>query len=188
MRLSILICSLTKRRGLLIRLLGIIDKQIKNNADVECLVNTDDGMKTTGLKRNQLIDQAKGDYICFVDDDDTVSDDYVEKILTAAESSPDCIGMEGIITFDGKNPKKFIHSIQYTEWFERNGIYYRNPNHLSPVKRMHAQKVKFPPIHFGEDKQYSMRLLPYLKSEVYIEGPIYFYNYSEKASEANKRK
>ena len=188
MRLSILICSLHKRRALLVRLLNIIDPQFRHRTDVECLTNTDDGMKSVGTKRNELLQQAKGDYICFIDDDDTVSENYVELILKACESGPDCVGIEGIITFDGKNPKKFIHSIQYKEWYEKDGIYYRNPNHLSPVKRILALKAKFPSKYFGEDKDYSMNLLPHLKTEVYIPNPIYFYHYSEKYSEAGKRK
>lgn len=187
MRLSILICSLFKRRNYLQRILSIIDKQIKDRNDVECLTNTDDGMKTVGFKRNQLLESAKGDYICFVDDDDLVADDYVSKILNALTTNPDCVGIEGIITVNGQNPKKFIHSLQYTDWYEKDGVYYRNPNHLSPVKRDFALQAKFPnDKSFGEDKDYSMRLLKYLKTEVYINGPIYFYQYNENSSETKR--
>ena len=71
--------------------------------------------------------------------------------------------------------RKFIHSIKYKTWFEENYIYYRCPNHLNPVKRELALKVRFLPQDSGEDCDYSKRLLPLLKTETYIEGIIYNY-------------
>jgi hypothetical protein len=40
--------------------------------------------------------------------------------------------------------------------------------------------AKFPCITFGEDKEYSTRLLPLLKTEVMIETPIYNYMATQK--------
>ena len=179
-KLSILICSLIKRDYLLQRLLNGLNPQvIPYNDSVEILINSDTGEKTIGKKRNELILKATGDYICFVDDDDLVSNDYVQKVLSAISSRPDCCGIEGMITFDGSNPKKFVHSNKYKTWFESRGVYYRNPNHLNPVKREYATRVGFPEISRGEDRIYSERILPFLKTERYIIGTIYRYLYSE---------
>lgn len=175
-KLSVLICSLESRKRFLDRLLERINPQT-NNDQVEIIIDVDKGERTIGKKRNDLLHKAKGSYISFVDDDDLVAPDYVKRIIEATRTDPDCVGMEGIITFDGRNPKKFIHSLRYREWFEKKGIYYRNPNHLSPVKRELALQVMFPEINMGEDQDYSMRLLPFLKTEKYISGPIYFYEY-----------
>jgi len=172
--LSILICSLMQRKELLLRLLGLFDLQ--KNPCVEILIEVDDGTMTVGEKRGLLLNKARGEYVAFVDDDDLVSNNYVEKILAAIKDKPDCCGMEGLIRFERKRVvKKFVHSIQYDHWFEMNGIYCRCPNHLSPVKREYALQTGFKPIMRGEDRDYSMRLLPLLKTEVYITGPIYFY-------------
>ena len=89
--------------------------------------------------------------------------------------------MEGIITTNGKDPKKFTHSLRHSKWFEKDGVYYRNPNHLNPVKSEIAKKIKFPEVNHGEDRTYSQKILPFLKTEVYIDGPIYFYEYVSKA-------
>jgi len=174
MKLSILICSLEERCKQLINLLTDLYKQV--TPEVEVLTNIDNRQKTTGAKRNELLLRAKGDYIAFVDDDDKVAENYISRILEAVRTNPDCVGMEGFITFTSKGiTKKFIHSIQYNTWFEKDGIYYRCPNHLSPVRRELALKAMFPDITVGEDRQYSERLRSLLKTEVYLETPIYFY-------------
>lgn len=174
LRLSILICSLEERYKQLTNLLTELYKQ--RTSEVEVLTNIDNRQKTTGAKRNELLLQAKGDYIAFVDDDDKVAGNYISRILEAIKTNPDCVGMEGLITFGSKGiTRKFIHSIKYDKWFEKDNIYYRCPNHLSPVRRELALKVRFPDITVGEDHQYSERLFPHLKSEVYLPEPIYFY-------------
>lgn len=174
MLLSILICSLENRKESLLNLLKLLEPQI--NDDVEILVNVDSGELTTGEKRNKLLEKSKGDYIVFIDDDDLVSKDYIEKILNALKSKPDCCSLEGEITFKKINiTKKFIHSLEYNSWFEKDNIYYRNPNHLNVVKRELALKVKFPHKKVGEDFEYSKNLLPFLKTEIKIKGVIYYY-------------
>lgn len=175
MRLSILICSLKHRETELNRLLTILNPQL--TVDVEVLVETDGGELTIGGKRNILLNKAVGDYVCFIDDDDIVSNDYVSKILKAIETNPDCVGIEGEVTFNGNKPKKFIQSIRYNKWFEENNIYCRCPNHLSPVKREIALQVMFPEISFQEDRVYSARIYSYLKKESFIDGIIYFYKF-----------
>jgi glycosyltransferase involved in cell wall biosynthesis len=183
-KLSILICSLADRKDLLNRLLDILTGNHRGDiihhplGNVEILVDTDGGEKSTGQKRNDLLEKARGDYVCFVDDDDLVPDYYVERILETIETSPDVVGINGIITFSGKNPRKFIHSIQYKSWFEKDGIYYRCPHHLNPVKRELALQTKFHTRRtYNEDFDYSLRLLPLLKTEVYIEDVMYYYLY-----------
>ena len=181
---SILICSLHKREEFLKRLLNILRPQLTDQINV--IMNIDSGEISIGAKRNQLVDESLKDtskYISFIDDDDRVSDDYCSRIITAigikdGAEEVDCIGLEGIITFDGANPKKFIHSLKYTEWFEKDSIFYRNPNHLNPIKKEIACQARFPEINHGEDKDFSVKVLPFLKKENHLEGePIYFYEY-----------
>lgn len=156
----------------------MLDPQLTD--EVEVIVNVDDGQLSIGDKRNALLKEATGDYIAFIDDDDMVRTTYVPNILTAILTDPDCVGIEGIMTTNGSTSGRlFIHSLRYHIWFEDNGIYYRNPNHLSPVKRELALKTGFPGINHGEDHDYSRRLLPLLNTECYIKGPIYHYDYRE---------
>lgn len=181
MEFSILICSLQSRASFLERLFNNLSSQLNEN--VEVLTSLDNGEKSIGQKRNELLDKAQGKYIAFIDDDDLVSDNYISLILDAVKDNCDVVGMHLIMTIDGRDPQKTYHSLKYNRWFDEpdpeNGRrkYYRNPNHLNPVKKEYALQVRFPEINNGEDRVYSQKLLPFLKTEVYIEQPIYYYLY-----------
>ena len=80
MKLSILICTLPERKAYLARLLGILSPQVIQGK-VEVLTDdTPRGVITTGQKRNNLLNRAKGKYIVFIDDDDMVPGHYVNRI------------------------------------------------------------------------------------------------------------
>jgi len=178
-KLSLLILSLEQRKTFLARLLSILIPQL--NDSVEIIIESDSGETSIGEKRNKAISKSTGDYICFIDDDDLVSGDYVEKILSSLSGSPDCVGISLLHFNDNILAGLTYHSISYTNWFEsRENViglmrYYRNPNHLNPVKRNLAVLCPFPNKSMGEDKDYSMALLSLLKTEVYIKEPIYYY-------------
>ena len=178
MKLSVLICSLVKRKFSLQRLMLILQPQLHYfSNDVEILTDVDNGEKIVGTKRNDLIQRATGEYVCFIDDDDLVSKDYMAKIIAAISSLPDCCGIEGQMRTNGRNPRMFIHSIKYNTWYEKDGVYYRTPNHLNPIKRELAVQIPFPAKNIGEDRSYSDRIFPLLKTEQYITGVIYHYNF-----------
>lgn len=172
-RLSILTATMYGRAEIFNNLARVLKAQ--SNYTVEMLANCDNGEKSIGQKRNELLESAKGDYVVFVDDDDMVSPFYVFSILKGIESNPDCCGIEGVITQKRIGPKKFIHSLKYQDWFEEDDIYYRCPNHLNPIKREIALDARFPDKSWQEDKDFSERLKGKLKTEVYIKGPIYYY-------------
>lgn len=180
-KLSILICSLQKRKDYLERLKNILKPQVeKYKNDVEVLLNIDAGEKTTGTKRNELLNLSNSEYIAYIDDDDLISSDYIELVLNAIEKKPDVIGIHLLMTINGILKGLTYHSLKYKNWYDEpciNNItlYYRNPNHLNPVKRELALQAKFPEIIIGEDRSYSQKLLPLLKSEEYIIKPIYIY-------------
>jgi len=110
-----------------------------------------------------------------------VSSDYVSRILTATSSKPDCVGIHLLYFADGVLAGFAYHSMKYTSWHETRDEstgyvhYYRNPNHLNPVRREHAVRCPFPDASFYEDRAYSMQLRDYLRTEEYIVEPIYCY-------------
>lgn len=91
-------------------LLQCLEKQIHNQPDVEVIV-VDDGSKKplklpaeytwcrllyqknqgVGAARNAGINHSKGAYISFIDADDLVSEDFIQKILEKTKDEPDVI-------------------------------------------------------------------------------------------------
>lgn len=181
MEISILIATLPIRSYMFDKLVFKLYDQIRksgNRNSVEIIYDDSSPIvMNIGQKRNALLKRAKGDYITFIDDDDTISDDYILKIVKACKSGADCIGISGIITTNGQNEQPWHISKDFERWFVRGNTYYRTPNHISPVKRELALKAGFPEISHGEDYEYSMILLPLLKTETKIEGNIYHYDY-----------
>jgi len=176
-KLSILICTLPERKDSLKNLLDSLNPQQSN--DVEILTYSDNRTMTVGEKRNKLLSIARGTYICFIDDDDIVSDNYVSEILKAIETNPDCCSLRGMLTGRKSLNGAFEHSIKYDQWetkmIDNNKLYCRCPNHLNVVKKELALKVGFKDISNQEDIDYSTRLKPLLHTEVEIKQPLYCY-------------
>lgn len=180
--LSILICTLSSRRHFLDRLVS----RFAPTLPTEVLVNDRADLKI-GKKRNDLIAEATGEYVAFIDDDDLVSGDYFSLIGTALEKKPDCVGIRGIITFAGSYPRMFTHSLQCSGWYNSDHEYFRTPNHLNPIRREIASMVPFNPMsNYGEDVEYSGQIKPFLKTEAFIDKPIYYYLYKRTLGETER--
>jgi hypothetical protein len=126
MILSILIPISTAHTKLSYELTKELSKQCSDfgvtlETDIEILtcrsmIDTNGVKITTGRKRNELLQSAKGEYVCFFDADDWPAEDYIKTIFNNLGTSPDCLSLRGIMTTDGKNPEIFEHSLKYNEW------------------------------------------------------------------------
>lgn len=184
MVLSILICTLESRKEQLKKLHEHLSKQVTDNNlsnEVEILIFEDDGKYPVGMKRNALVSAAQGDFICFVDDDDWVSDNYVNLIYNIIKDNPtiDCVGVKGMVVSNDIGNKQFIHSLKYKEYSEDMNFYYRPPNHLNPIRKNLVITCKFPIQNFGEDFDWAMNICKdgILKNEAFINEVLYFYNF-----------
>jgi len=156
--------------------------------EIEILFECDNKEISVGAKRQKLLERATGEYIVFIDDDDWVADFYVSEILKAIKYTPDCIGF--LIDCDIEGVKSNAKaSLRYKEWQENvDGFkYVRSIYHKTPVKREIALQVGFSDKRFGEDYEYSQRIMPLLKTEVFINKVMYYYIYRSKNQTANER-
>jgi len=174
--LSILICSIPVRKTKLNRLLSVLNKQLLQTTEI--LI--DDTLDISiGKKRSNLLNNANGLYVTFIDDDDLVSENYIKHILYGIKSGADVIGFKGIMTTNNLNPVEFIHSLQYDHWYNKNNIYYRCPNHLNPIRKDIALMIDYEDISNGEDKLYSDKLFNKLTElkckEYFINNDILYY-------------
>ncbi len=179
-KLSILIATIEERFDSFKKLYDILESQLTD--EVEILFLRDNKEMNIGEKRNKLISMSEADYICFIDDDDLISNNYISKLLEGIQTQPDNISLTGIVRFlNGKFDGIFIHSIRYKELFNDEQVYYRPPNHLNVIKRSIAKQFPFPSIDFGEDTEYCIMLRDsgLLKNEYRIDEPLYIYNYRD---------
>jgi glycosyltransferase involved in cell wall biosynthesis len=185
-KLSILVPTLPTRIEFRQRLVDLLTSSVyaytrtlgEREEEVE-FITEDTTSISIGVKRNKMLQAATGEYICFIDDDDRIADNYIELVMAGIVTNPDCCSLNGIITTDGKDPKPFKHSIDYDSMYERDGVYYRPPNHLNTVRASIAKQMVFPDWQRSEDSNYCFQLQAsgLLKVEYKIEQTLYFYDY-----------
>lgn len=174
-KLSILICSLEERKEeFLSRILSILVPQIQNK-DVEIIILTDNGEMPIGSKRNMSLDVANGKYVCFIDDDDIVSDKYVELVLSKIKDNPDVIVFNAIVTTNGSDIKMARQGMEYV-YGEVDGVYYRLPNHLA-IHKKETMVERFMDVRTGEDDEWALRRLKEIKTQSRIDEILYHYDF-----------
>lgn len=182
MMVSILICTLPDRFNYLKRLQNILMPQVLKYSDrVEVRIHDAERHMTTGEKRNLLIQQCWGDYFIFIDDDDIIPDFYLEEIVKAMEQKPDVITFNGYMLTDGESRVDFIIKLG-EKYEERNGKYYRFPNHITAMRKSLVENFKFPHITLQEDYQWAKAIHEsgVLKTEVHIDKEMYVYDFKSK--------
>lgn len=107
------------RNEYIVKLLDKLHSQIQNNVEVIVVddhsdiplesswfkyIYLDNNSGGASIPRNVGLDSAKGRYICFVDADDMVSDDYIETILEKIKEDWDFC----YISWQGKSNKVII--------------------------------------------------------------------------------
>jgi hypothetical protein len=184
MKWSILILTITKRCQSLIDLIDDLYSDIKKYDDIEILYLGDNMKRSTGEKRQLLLNMAQGEYISFIDDDDKIAFYYVDKIYKE-------LGTSDVINFKVEYNNKDIHrDVVYDIYNKKecllDNVYYRWPNHLMVVRRELALKAGFDSEYIYEDKHYAERLRPLIKTQTNIDITLYYYMYDDATSETVK--
>ena len=183
MKLSILIPSIPSRFDRLLKIYNKLDSQV-GDREVEILVFVDNKKRSIGLKRDALVQMSKGDYIAFVDDDDDISNDYIDQILKGVEAGKDVIcfwqkayidGKEAIIDFDLSNKN---------EEFSPGGTISRKPYHVCAWRGGLARKYRFPDLMYDEDRQWLVKLWKEAKTQYKIGKILHTYYYDKDVTEA----
>lgn len=179
--LSILVPSIPRRveTGRLQKILEILEHQAAGNpVEVLCLI--DNKTRSIGLKRQALLDIARGKFVAFVDDDDRVSEDYVSKILECAAANPDadCIVFDQHAILNDDAPRLVRHGIEFenTELNETGAT--RKPWHVMAYARRIAQQCHFPDASYGEDWYWVRQAYPLIKKQARIDAVLHAYHFS----------
>jgi hypothetical protein len=155
---SVLVPTIPGREQSLERLLAGIREKVARLAPtlrVEYRVNFDRREKSIGRKREELLQEAQGRYMSFIDDDDDITDAYVEDLRTTIAGGYHVMRLRGQI-----QQYTFTHSteISLTSPMAIGEVFVRPPNHLNPMMTDVAKLIHFGDAVRGEDLDWTIRL------------------------------
>lgn len=193
-KLSILIPTVPSRIDLYYpHLIKNLLKQTKCRNDVEILALFDNKKRTLGEKRNDLLKLANGEYLVFIDDDDRISDDYVNSIMTPLYNNleSDCVVFDSITHINNEAKKTLCkYGIEFANggYINNNKTEWRGkPAHTMVYKSSIAKKHKFKHISHGEDVDWVNRAYKDIVKQTRIDKVLYYYdaNYNTTSETAN---
>ena len=177
--LSILVASLPERIELLSKLYKQVVPQTIGKP-VEILVITDNRTMSIGQKRQVLNEMAKGKYVVHVDDDDTISEDYVDLLLEKIrENRYDVINFVCMVHIGDENPKPCYYSKDFIySNLEKYNL--RKPNSRCCFRKETALQQNYHDYPYAEDDDWGERIAPFIKRECIIDKVLYNYKWVEK--------
>lgn len=181
---TIVVLTIPERKQLLERLLARLEPQLNNQVELKLYPDT---IATVGAKRQRALEECKSEYINFVDDDDLVPANYVNKILDKLKYMPCGVGFRGIVTSNNIKPVEFVHraGLRYIDKAFRSTdcyIFHRPLNHLNPIRTEIALQIGFQDWWTFSDRDFSIRLAEsgLITDDVFIDEFLYFYQYRSK--------
>ncbi len=155
---SVLIPTIPGREQSLQSLLASIRDKVARLAphlQVEYSVAFDNREKSIGRKRQELLQGARGKYMSFIDDDDDITDAYIEDLRDTIAGQYNVMRLRGQI-----QQYTFTHSLEngLTSPMARGDVFLRPPNHLNPMLTDVAKLIPFGDATRGEDLDWTIRL------------------------------
>lgn len=175
-RLSVLVCGIPEREPGVVRYL--LDKS--EGKPVEILYLLDNRKMTVGRKRNILLSIAQGEWFTFVDDDDEVASDYIDRLLRATlDAPPDA----GVICFPQTCHHADTGEVEYCTYglelpYAKQGDQWTGkPAHTQCWRTWAVCDVEFPEGNFGEDVGWVARACQRVSKEYRIPDCQSLYTY-----------
>jgi hypothetical protein len=140
-------------------------KQTEGRDDVEVISLVDDRKMVLGTKRSRLLEMAAGEWIMFVDDDDRVHSDIVNKLVDVInEVDEETVVIPFLIHLTDRQPRGFrevgcTYSLNTLNcaYFGPN-VWRGHPSHTMPWRTSFARRVQFPEKTWQEDVGWSLPL------------------------------
>jgi hypothetical protein len=156
--LSILIPTMPGRETSLKRLTeSIHEKMARICPDIryEIRIGFDNREWTVGAKRQALLQAAEGKYVAFVDDDDEITNAYMEDVASTIKGKYHVMRLRGQIS-----QYTFTHSVEnkLDAPMARGEVFLRPPNHLNPMMTDIAKLISFKDAYRGEDLEWTIRM------------------------------
>jgi len=187
--LSILTASIPERAEKLEMLTEKITAQI-GDLPVEHLVFLDNRKRTIGAKRDALLRIARGTFIAYVDDDDTVSPDYVAALIEAIKTTASPNDQVDVITFAqfarvDKACAKIVFGLrQENQPFIPDTEVLRAAWHVCAWRRSVAILSHFPESNYGEDWAFAEPLNRIARASIHLDKVLHFYRFNSATTAA----
>lgn len=185
---SILVATLGQRRGRFKRLVDVLAPQLDAwHGQVELVAYWNVGEVPLSIIRQSLVDDARGRYVSFVDDDDLVPYYFVDEVMGALTDysvehgvTPDYVGWQMQTYIDDEPLKPTFHSLRYDHWWDDDAGYYRDVSHLNPIRKQVVldSGADFRRTSPPEDVAWSTQLRGHLQTEAYVDRVMYHYHAS----------
>lgn len=158
---SILIPTIPGRDKRLLSLVASIREKVARIAPhlrYEFCIEFDNKEMSIGMKRQKLLELAKGKYLSFIDDDDDITDAYIEDIAECIKGGYHTMRLRGQMS-----QYPFVHSTEMTmstpmATQDEPPLFQRPPNHLNPMLADVAKLVPFKDAVHGEDLDWTLSL------------------------------
>lgn len=185
-KLSILVPTVPRRVGSqFLNLIKNLENQTAKYTNIEIIGLYDNKKRNIGQKRQSMLDIANGEYLVFIDDDDRITDDYVDQIMTALKDNPDvdCVVFDSVFT--NKVTGKVLHckyGVEY-DYVEDKDQWRGLPAHTMVYKSSIAKKHKYDNMGYQEDVAWVKRASKDIQTQARINKVLYYYDFSVKTSE-----
>lgn len=144
------------------------------------------GGLSIGKKREALVKRAEGKYLCFLDDDDSISPEYIESLMRMCTEGKDLCTFRAMVKMN--NLWALISmSINHkqNEQITPDQTVKRPPWHMCPMRSLYAKTFQFQDINNAEDFEWMEKVLRCCETEIHSEKILYQYTHGEH-SEADK--
>lgn len=141
-----------------------------------------------GSKRDSMVQRAGGDYICIIDLDDDVTDDYFDTLYEGIRKDVDavCIAIDRQERKDGDLVRKYIHKFGYKNPHMPEAEQISPAGHFCAIKSNIVKSVGYKDLGRGEDFTHCCELIEHIKTAHYVDHPTYIQFFEDRKKEYDR--
>jgi hypothetical protein len=174
---SILILTMSSRQDKFLFLLSKLLPQCAGHRVEVVALYSRPGGRVPQL-RQEMLNDARGRFVSFVDDDDLVAPNFVSAIMAAIQDPEvDSVGFQVAIWDSGVRLAPCYNTRQFgLGWWNEPSRLIRDWSMLNPVRKDIADRCTYLLSQgVGEDYEFGRQLVPLLGKEAYIDEELYYY-------------
>lgn len=145
-----------------------------------------DGGLSIGKKREKLVSEARGKYLCFLDSDEAIAPNYLETLVRLCQQDKDVCTFRSLAKLDNYWTIIDMKLGQTNEEANPNAIVKRGWWHVCPVRSQIAKLEPWDDTNYGEDATWINRVLHHCETEAHTDAVIHSYQHSAQTSEADQ--